>query len=63
MIPGNRDKIGMDDIIDSSSIFDRGIFRSTAKEEIFKPGNERLVWMAYSLAMTEKRLNEIRICS
>ena len=59
-IPGNRDKIGMDDIINSSSIFDREIFCSTTYDAIFKPGNERLVWMAYSLAMTEKKLGEIR---
>jgi asparagine synthase (glutamine-hydrolysing) len=60
MIPGNRDKIGMDDIINSSPIFKEGLFKTTAKKTIFKPGNERLVWMAYSLAMTEKRLKKIR---
>jgi len=61
MIPGNRDKIGMDDIINSSSIFDRDVFHKTVRQEVFKQGNERLVWMAYSLAMTERKLKEIRV--
>ena len=61
MIPGNRDKIGMDDIINSSSIFDRDVFHMTVRQEVFKQGNERLVWMAYSLAMTERKLKEIRV--
>jgi asparagine synthase (glutamine-hydrolysing) len=60
MIPGNRDKIGMDDVINSSSIFEIEIFNKSVKEEIFKKGNERLVWMAYSLAMTDIKLKKLR---
>jgi len=60
MISENADKLRMHDVIKSSPIFDRTVFKSTVKDEIFKQGNERLVWMAYSLAMTEIKFNTLR---
>jgi asparagine synthase (glutamine-hydrolysing) len=60
MMPGNQNKIGMHDVINSSPIFEEGVFQAAFKDIIFKPGNERLIWMAYSIAMTSSSLSKIR---
>ena len=60
MMTDNRDRIGMNDVINSSSIFEEGVFQPTFKDTIFKAGNERLIWMAYSIAMTKNKLSKIR---
>jgi len=50
----------MHDVINSSPIFEEGVFQAAFKDIIFKPGNERLIWMAYSIAMTSSSLSKIR---
>ena len=58
--PINQNKLGVRDIIRSSSIFDRKVFNSNIRDYVLSNGNERLLWMAYSLAKTADRLKNIR---
>ena len=58
--PANQNKLGVRDIIRSSSIFDRKVFNSNFRDYVLSNGNERLLWMAFSLAKTANRLKHIR---
>jgi asparagine synthase (glutamine-hydrolysing) len=59
-LPNNQKKLGIFETIRSSDIFDRDIFQPNVKGVVLAEGNERLLWMAYSLAMTAQRLKIIR---
>ena len=59
-LPSNQEKLGIFETIRSSTIFDREVFQPNVKELVLTAGNERLLWMAYSLAMTAQRLQNLR---
>lgn len=58
--PLNQKKLKIKEIIRSSSIFNNELFSPNIRNFVFSSGNERLLWMVFSLAMTANRLNDIR---